>query len=209
MKSFVVLIALLAASSAVAQSPQQLAALLEQRRGGGAGQKGFYMGVEALTFSKLKLRSKAANGDTQISDALEAGGSLRMAGLGFGYVQTPEVGIGFSAGSRLLRAVQSPGNGEQPVMMVAPEANLTVGLGQAFAAYLGVNGAFFAGNETFSRFMPDLGAQAGIVLRFTPSVVVNAGYTVARQRLTEKDSSGTTDLHLECGGFGGALNYVF
>jgi opacity protein-like surface antigen len=174
------------------------------------GQKGMYVGVDYmnLTDAHVKITAKS---DTygNFNDNSVGGTHLGLAGVTLGYTQTPEQGLGFSMGARLLESFNQSEYGDTKLQAIIPEANLTLAANRYFIGYVGANAAVLTGSSTASKFKTQLGLQGGLGVRFTKNLALNAGYTMINQKMTNSDGAFDIEAEFQWSGFNSNVVYTF
>jgi hypothetical protein len=173
-------------------------------------QQGVYVGLDYMNLTDVHAKVSAKTPYGNFSDSTESGTALQMAGLTIGYNQTPDTGLGFSAGSRFLENfIDRKGETNQKLQMIVPEANLTFAATSNFILYGGANLSFWRASETDQTYEAQIGGQAGLAFRFTKDIALNMGYTVLNQKASTKTSDMNADFELQLSGFTSNLIYTF
>lgn len=207
MKKLVIVFVLLTSISSFAQS-NSLSTNVSKSKG--KSQKGFYMGLDYMNLTDLQIKYKFKSDYGNHSGRSERGTSLGVGGVTLGYNQTPDRGFGFSAGARFLEAINRSEYGDQKLQMIIPEGNITLAASSLFTIYAGLNAAVWTGSTAATQYKTQLGAQAGMGLRFTKNLALNAGYTMMNQKYSETDDYLTEyELEMQISGFTSSLVYTF
>lgn len=188
-------------------------------------QEGFFVGFEYMNLTDIHIKSEGSSSSTDKdgnvysesrSDSSVAGTHMGLAGISLGYNSTPESGVGFIIGLRLMESFVRSEWGDQKLGIVMPEASLSFAFGKYAYSYAGLNVGKFSNSSGYNDFKPQIGAQIGLGLRFTPYLALNAGYTMIRQELnnsyTYSSSSGTvrgeSKAEFQISGFSSGLSYT-
>jgi opacity protein-like surface antigen len=176
----------------------------------GMSQRGFYIGMDYINITDLHITINSARRDSGSSHYYYEGGThLGAAGITLGYNQTPERGVGFSVGGKLLQTFNSSEDGDQKVQFWIPEANLTLAMSRTLAAYLGLNTSFWTGAPSLNDYRPQVGGQAGLSLRFTKNVALNLGYLMMHQSSSISETDYRAETDLVASGFNSNVVYNF
>jgi hypothetical protein len=206
MKKVVLMFALMLSASSFAQDNQ-----LSTRASKPASPSplGIYVGADYMNLTDVHAQRTAKTPYGTYSDHAEYGAQLGMAGITVGYDRTPDSGIGFKAGLRLLESFNRSEYGDDKLQMIIPEVNLTLAATNWLVGYAGANAAVWTGSSAAYKFKTQIGGQAGLGLRFTKNIGLNAGYTIMSEKISESNFGTETDLDLQISGFNTNLTYMF
>ena len=172
-------------------------------------QKGVYLGYEYMNLSDIHLRYKFSGTGFNSSGYREGGTHLGMSGINVGYNSTPDVGLGFKAGARILGAMNASEYGEKRIDMIIGEGNLTAAVNSYLAGYVGLNLAKFSGSQEIEKYETQVGGQFGVSVRFSNSIAANAGYTMLNQRRSSSTDEQKETLEVLFSGFNTSFAYTF
>jgi hypothetical protein len=178
---------------------------------GERSQKGFYVGADYMNLTDVHVKITANGSWGSSSSKSEGGLHLGAAGVRLGYTQTPETGVGFEGGVRILETFNSSEYGDMKLQMIIPEANIKFAVNRFFLGYAGFNTAVWTGSTTANRYKTGLGGQAGLGIRFNKELALNTGYTIMNQTYSETSSEfgSNFNLDLQISGFNSNLTYTF
>ena len=205
--SLIVLLTAIMTSAAFAQTETSLSTEVD-RFEAGHGQKGITVGAEYMNITDI--RSRVGSEKSSVTT------HLGMTGVRVGYNQTPDVGFGFTAIASYLQSFnKSEAGADEKVAFFVPSGNLTYGFQKYLTGYAGFNvGVLTAPSDMKKYFKPAIGWQAGLGVRVTKNVALNAGYTVISQQVDYKTytySGGEEKQtgYIDFGGFNSNLTYTF
>lgn len=170
---------------------------------------GIYVGLDYMNLTDVHMQYSAKTPYGTYTDHMESGTHLGMAGIAVGYDRTPDRGIGFKAGLRLLESFNRSEFGEDKLQMIIPEVNLTVAATNWLVGYAGANAAVWTGSSAAYKYKTQLGGQAGLGLRFTKNIALNAGYTILSQKASDSSFGTDVDMDIQVSGFNTNLTYMF
>lgn len=199
MPKILLIIAMFFSTTAMAQNYS--AGKAPQKASGGIN--GLYLGAEYmnLTDQHIEVKAKAPyTGSAQDTSGMHLG----MAGVRAGLNWIPQFNTGVNLGLRFLQAFNKSEYGSDATQIIIPELNLLLAAGSSLYFYGGINMGKFLGSQN-EDMKSELGAQAGLGLSLTRSIVFNAGYTLLHQSY----SNAMMDADLQISGFNSSLNYTF